>query len=112
MNCKSLSSEPLQFDFTTAEGYELAQILEHLIFEADPSTDCQMLEVIHERLYDEVYLAHWKRENVLLELSMSELVELNKALHEAGGSALANKFRLTGELRCCLIATPAVDRAY
>jgi hypothetical protein len=112
MNIHSHCSDPLQFDFSTAEGYELAEILEHLLFEAEPSTDTGTLEAIHQRLYDEVCLAQWKRENVSLELTVSELVALNQALHQAGGSTLANKFRLTGELRCCLIATPAVDRAY
>ena len=103
-------SDTLEFDFSTAEGHELTSILEQLIFDADPASDVDLLETIYERLRDEVCLAQWKRENVLLDLSMCELVELNHALLRAGGSSWASKFQLTGELRCCLIAASDVDR--
>ena len=112
MNRKNHDTDSLEFDFSTAEGHELAVVLEHLIFDSDPASDIGLLEAIHERLRDEVCLAQWKRENVLLELSMCELVELNKALLRAGGSTWANKFQLTGELRCCLIAASDVDRVH
>lgn len=102
----------LQFDFSASEGHELAVVLETLLFAADPEIDAEVLDGVYEKLGDEIYLAQWKREHVSLELSVPELIELNKALSRAGGSALAGKFELTGELRSCLIATSAVDREY
>ena len=112
MNDNKNDGRLLRFDFSAAEGHELAVVLETLLFAADSTIDADTLENVYEKLCDEIYLAQWKRENVLLDLSVSELVELNKALSHAGGSALANTFRLTGELRSCLIATPSVDREY
>lgn len=112
MNDNESNNRLLRFDFSAEEGHELATVLETLLFAADSSIDAELLESVYEKLCDEMYLARWKRENVLLDLSMPELVELNKALSRAGGSALASTFQLTGELRSCLIATASVDREY
>lgn len=112
MNDNDDTSRLLRFDFSATEGHELAVILETLLFAADTTVDAEVLDSVYEKLGDEIYLAQWKRENVSLDLSMPELVELNKALRRAGGSALASKFQLTGELRSCLIATSSVDRQY
>ena len=112
MNSNQDETEVLQFDFSATEGNELAVLLETLLFAADPEIDLGTLEGVHEKLCDEMFLAQWKREHVSLDLSTTELVELNKALLHAGGSTLADSFQLTGELRCCLIATPSVDRVY
>lgn len=112
MNHPEEDNGVLNFDFSVCEGHELATLLEHLLFSAADGIDMNILETVYERLCDENYLAVWKREHVSLDLSMTELIELNKALRHAGGSALANKFELTGELRCCLITAPGVDRMY
>ncbi|MHB8974114.1 MAG: hypothetical protein ACYC3X_27970 [Pirellulaceae bacterium] len=112
MNEKPAESAGLTFDFTTAEGHELAILLEHLLCEGDSDEDLDILATVYEKLRDANFLANWKRENVSLELAMDELMSLNRALHRAGGSSLADKFCLTGELRCCLITTPVVDRMY
>ena len=103
--------EKLSFDFSLDEAHELAAILELLLFNADRRHDLDCLEQVHAAVCDEIHLARWKRENVKLELTMNEIVQLNKWLSDAGGSTLAQKFQVTGELRCCLIATAAVDRA-
>lgn len=102
----------LRFDFSAAEGHELAVVLETLLFAADPVIDAELLDRVYEKLGDEIHLAQWKREQVALDLTVPELIELNKALRRAGGSTLAGKFELTGELRSCLIATSSVDREY
>lgn len=112
MNATVGESQSLTFDFSTGEGYELANVLEHLLEQADGDLDLEALAGISEKLGDANYLANWKRENVSLELSMGELIVLNRALRHAGGSPLADTFALTGELRCCLITTPAVDRMF
>jgi hypothetical protein len=112
MNESLGESRLLTFDFSTAEGHELAALLEHLLKEADFNVDLETLAAVYEKLGDANFLATWKRENVSLELSMDELIALNEALHDAGGSSLADTFSLTGELRCCLITTPVVDRMY
>lgn len=112
MNADLFKTQVLTFDFSTAEGHELAKLLELLIAEAHGDLDLCLLADICDKLGDANYLATWKRENVSLELSMDELIALNGALLHAGGSPLADKFALTGELRCCLITSPVVDRVY
>ena len=112
MRTRSSKSRVLTFDFSTSEGHELAKLLEHLLREEDFVMDRRTLATVYDKLQDAHFLATWKRENVSLELTMDELIALNRALSHAGGSSLADKFTLTGELRCCLIATPVVDRMY
>lgn len=102
----------LRFDFSQQEGQQLCALLEHLLTMDDSTANIDVIEAVYDKVAGANWLAAWKRENVMLELSIDEIMHLNKALHDAGGSQLAKTFNLTGELCCCLITTPLVDRAY
>ncbi len=110
MNHSQSDGQILAFDLTTSEAAELSSLLSHLLCDTETGRESDILGNVYEKLRDAAYLATWKRENVNLELTTDELMSLNRAIHHVGGSSLTTTFCLTGELRCCLIATPEVDR--